>query len=670
MKSGAKCEASTTAEVERLAAEVKVLAQGLADLAADSRDQQEQLALLVSAVENSTPSLAGLRPKGPAVQRSQPAQGVRLLGKRLLRATFGVLRRVWQASAPETREVLVRMGSRPASPGPGLAVVVLTSNGIQGAERAVPEQTDSGFQLWAWDRIAGKLQTRELDRQGIFDHRELISGIAGEYVAIVPGEGRPVSSTFVELVAWVVASEGVHLVEFAAFDEPGSFALSDRLVVASRKLCQRTEDNDLRAALGRHFPGVTGKVVGGATGSDYVLSRLTEPARSGSRQLHRVGRYLVSGRAGIIEHQVAPLAIPAATPEGGGGLLIVLTAPLFNGLDYWLATVLRCLPQAQGAVLVAMAASNSLHLTRLNSLERCCSSVYRFEAFLEPDVWPSAINRLAARSAAGMALVLGPLTAAAASLTTTLPVRHLPLIATQADGDPGIELHLGLTEIITERLRRVHAVPEDRIRQLPPLIDPGWLTEQPAEGAREATRQALGLPDQACLVVMIADLVPTARPEDFVALAYQFAGDQDVYFLLVGQGPLAATVADLVRYFGLVRFLLRDPTSWQSGAEIIAAADVVVSTAEVDLAPVALLTAVAAGTPVVAADSELRAIPEAAGVQALAYVESGNIDQLAAAVRRFSRSRDPHDSTVRQRLVESAASSLAAITAVIQTPPA
>lgn len=114
---------------------------------------------------------------------------------------------------------------------------------------------------------------------------------------------------------------------------------------------------------------------------------------------------------------------------------------------------------------------------------------------------------------------------------------------------------------------------------------------------RQRWRRELGVGDEAVLVLMAAALHPEQRPEDFLALAKRLEPEPRFVFALVGDGPLGASIDDLARFLGLRK--LRRLPSVSDRAELLAAADVVVSPAELDPAPLAILGALAMARPVV-----------------------------------------------------------------------
>ncbi len=144
-------------------------------------------------------------------------------------------------------------------------------------------------------------------------------------------------------------------------------------------------------------------------------------------------------------------------------------------------------------------------------------------------------------------------------------------------------------------------------------------------------RRTLGVPSDASLVVVSGDLVPSGRPEDAAAVARRLADREDIWFRVVGRGPLAEAVGDLGRLFGLGRFAVVDPGA--SLEEIVDAADVVCCPGAGDILPPAAAAALATGTAVAAPGDGEAADLAAAGTAGLHVGGApGDIEALARAV--------------------------------------
>jgi glycosyltransferase involved in cell wall biosynthesis len=314
-----------------------------------------------------------------------------------------------------------------------------------------------------------------------------------------------------------------------------------------------------RRALARRARG-RDAVVGKSLGAGCM------PAAAGLPGMVAVGRYRVSKKHLPHRHRVRPLT-GLGTPEPAGDsptLLVVLGAPLCGGLEQTAADLARTLGDGYRLVFASTAASDELQAERLRPLRRLAARVYPLADWLAAEALPSAVEVLARRHRAAAVLHLGK-------------SELLPAVQQQLEGmDPA-----------------------------PPVLEPppsacGVPLPEPADpGRRDAVREELGVPSGAVLVATIGDLVARQRPEDFVALAHRLRGDDRFFFLLVGRGPLAGTVADLERFLrpGNFRHVATAPAD-----DVLAAADVACALGEDGDFPAFVLAALAAGVPAVATD--------------------------------------------------------------------
>ncbi|MCG8458137.1 MAG: hypothetical protein MI919_17810, partial [Holophagales bacterium] len=130
----------------------------------------------------------------------------------------------------------------------------------------------------------------------------------------------------------------------------------------------------------------------------------------------------------------------------------------------------------------------------------------------------------------------------------------------------------------------------------------GWPGAIPS---RSRARWRLGLPDEERagsegkkprIVAQICDLVPEEHPEAFVDLAHALRGRRDLLFLLVGRGPLEATIDARARLLGLRRFVRLASADDRA---VIGAADLLCCTSPAPNLPWGPALALLAGRPVV-----------------------------------------------------------------------
>jgi len=106
---------------------------------------------------------------------------------------------------------------------------------------------------------------------------------------------------------------------------------------------------------------------------------------------------------------------------------------------------------------------------------------------------------------------------------------------------------------------------------------------------------------------------------------------EDIWFRVVGRGPLAPAIDDLGRLFGLDRFAVNDAD--HSLEDIVAAEDVICCPGEHEILPPAAAIAVASGVLMVAPSSGEAADLKASGIEAIHLGgEAGDIESLAGAL--------------------------------------
>jgi glycosyltransferase involved in cell wall biosynthesis len=121
---------------------------------------------------------------------------------------------------------------------------------------------------------------------------------------------------------------------------------------------------------------------------------------------------------------------------------------------------------------------------------------------------------------------------------------------------------------------------------------------RPAAAPAGSTRAAVGVPEHAVLLLTVARLAPQ-KGLDLLAETAAALADDGVLWLVAGDGPLQPELERRVRAEGLpVRVLGRR----DDVADLMAAADVVVSTARWEGQPLGIQEALALGAPVVATD--------------------------------------------------------------------
>ncbi|MFH5822651.1 glycosyltransferase family 4 protein [Georgenia sp. AZ-5] len=204
----------------------------------------------------------------------------------------------------------------------------------------------------------------------------------------------------------------------------------------------------------------------------------------------------------------------------------------------------------------------------------------------------------------------------------------------------GADAVLGVSGDLVERMGTRGA--RDVARALVPA------PERAASGAAPAqVRRALGLAEGERLLLTVARLAPQKGLDLLVDAARTLAADAGWRWVVVGDGPLRESLAARTRGLPVILAGRRDDVP-----DLLAAADVVVSTATWEGQPIAVQEALRAGAALVATD--VGGTREVTGDAAL-LVPGGDAHALAAAVREALRDesrRDALRAAARRRAAE------------------
>lgn len=175
-----------------------------------------------------------------------------------------------------------------------------------------------------------------------------------------------------------------------------------------------------------------------------------------------------------------------------------------------------------------------------------------------------------------------------------------------------------------------HGVPPERIRFLPNGLNVEWLQRTPN---REASRRKLDIPARAKVVLFLARLVESKRPDSVVRSiprVTELLGERPL-FLFAGDGPERSRCRTLAERLGVadcVRMLGTIPHA--EVPELMAACDLFVSTSRLTNVAIPTCEAMLCGLPVVAfAAGDTRIIRDG---QAGVVVPDGDTPALAHAV--------------------------------------
>jgi glycosyltransferase involved in cell wall biosynthesis len=598
---------------EALETEVATLREAVADLGADVLDLHNQLDRLVSSCERL---LAGAAGGGELGRRSSggAAGSLRRAGRRTLKKVVESLRRLGSGGGGDDRppklELDLEVAAETVRRAPRLAVVLAVTGDPAAAEvpAALRRQTDPELEVVLWNEGAGRAVVHgrggeRADRDAP-DRAALAGTLAAEWVAEADAVPSKLEATVVELCRWTLASEGLPLVVEV-----------DGGTTSRPRVGWRIEPVATWAGAAAPRRSDLAKAVGGRDWHPAVVTGRASVAAGGGRA------YLTrAGRRGRLSHEVAPLAgvvQPLAGDDGRPAVLVLSSAGDGGRLAAWLLRAAAA--ELRPVVLLVGDAATS---PARDALAALAPEVYPAGAWLEPAVAPSlAADLVRARGIRTVLRIGGPLELS--GLGDARPV----VVDWPLEPDhvaPGADRVLAVGEDIARRARAAGLETVD-------LVPSPELPGEPPDPARlAAVRAAYGIADNVSLVLALCDLEPDRRPEDVAAVAWRLRDRDDVRVLLVGRGSLAGTVSDIAGHLGLERFSFSPPG--HPPAELVAACDCVLSTAERDPWPLSVAAGLALGRPVIACGVDgVRELTAAAGGRS-ALCPPGDVDALARAV--------------------------------------
>jgi colanic acid biosynthesis glycosyl transferase WcaI len=199
--------------------------------------------------------------------------------------------------------------------------------------------------------------------------------------------------------------------------------------------------------------------------------------------------------------------------------------------------------------------------------------------------------------------------------------------------------------VVTQGIQRrlfERGLPADKLTFIPNGANTDLFQPQTEAGA--ALREELGLGD--AFVVLYAGIIGLAQGFETVleaARSLQGAGDLDVRFVLVGEGPVKEEMMALAQDYGLINTLFHSEISRERVPAFLSAADVaLVPLRKLDLfkgaLPSKMFDAWAAGCPtLVSIEGEAQQVLEEAG--AGRFVEPENPQALVRAIRVLATDR-------------------------------
>ncbi len=360
------------------------------------------------------------------------------------------------------------------------------------------------------------------------------------------------------------------------------------------------------------------------TGKEWLLQRVH---LDGGSEVWRNGSYLVGFPKNFRRAELRlNTTLPPILPEQPADLFILVTNPLVEGLEKRLATGLNA-TSSLSRIIVSLAPRAEVGERRLKTLSSDKTLVHNFGSILQPATWILAVEALL-RSASPTTLWaignpedLGPFVDQARRLLPSLRVVHEAVAIGRSP------MAADETIVRTEGHRsRLEGTPGIGALHLAPTpLESGSAKSTPE------IRRILGVPADATLVVVAGDLTASSRAEDVAAVARTLGEHENIWFRVVGRGPLAPAIDDLGRLFGLDRFAVNDAD--HSLEDIVAAADVICCPGQNEILPPAAAIAVASGVPMVAPSSGEAADLAESGIGGIHLGgTAGDTEALAGAV--------------------------------------
>ena len=448
------------------------------------------------------------------------------------------------------------------------------------------------------------------------------AGASADADAVLDWERRqPLDEALVDVARWAGAAENAAFVELRPADG-GEGWLWRRAVWEAAP--------DRAGRLGAAVEHAQGPVVGVTVGRG--AGPLDGPVHPG---LARAGRRHVVGRARSVEQVVRRVdpAGPVAPRAGETDVGIVVASD-----DPRDAALITALARELAPVAAVVTTETSGGADLAERLRATVVPVWDLGAGLAPELHGDTVASLAAALGWRWAVVVGDgrLLARLGEAPEGWSAAHVPVAPDQVVR--GVSATVVAVDDAIEAAAR--AAGTEPLRWLPASSEAVPERLHDVRAGADELRRRFGVPAGRPLVAAAGPLVPAERPEDVVAVARRLA-DEELAFLVAGEGPLHGSLHDLVRYHGLDNVVVaRDA----SAADAVAAADVVLCPGEPHPYPESLALAVATGVPVVAVDSPAaRALTAGLGEEGRVLVPApGDVDALAEAVRRLAGRRfDP-----------------------------
>lgn len=168
----------------------------------------------------------------------------------------------------------------------------------------------------------------------------------------------------------------------------------------------------------------------------------------------------------------------------------------------------------------------------------------------------------------------------------------------------------------------------------PVVVLPNGVAEPQVASDRQSVRGDLEIPDDALLAVCVSLMRPEKGHADLLAAIRLLPDAPAVVTALAGDGPLLDDIRSTVSADPILRARVRVLGFRQDVADLIAASDFVVQPSREDALPTALISALAAGRPIVA--TRVGGIPDIVLPTCGVLVDAANPTALAAGVTHMA----------------------------------
>lgn len=350
----------------------------------------------------------------------------------------------------------------------------------------------------------------------------------------------------------------------------------------------------------------------------------------------RTDSYLVGFPPGVRRAELQLNAMDAPVlPTEQADLLVLVSEPLVEGLEQRVAAGLEATKNLS-RIIVSLAPWTEAGHRRLKALSSADTPLYDFGSVLNPATWETAVRSLLQSARPKTLWAIG----SGRNLDSMIDQARkvVPSICVVGESTNGDDRPTNADTTIT-RTRNQHR----RLEGTPGIgalhLAPTPLRRHSPQGEPEV-RRTLGVPADATLVVVAGDLTPSSRGEDAAAVARQLSPNENVWFRVVGKGPLAPAIDDLGRLFGLERFSVSNTN--HSLEDVVGVADVVCCPGRCEVLPPAAAIAVTTGVPVVApASGETADLAEAGIGKVHLGGAVGDAEALARAVLEAIADKTP-----------------------------